>query len=257
MMLISLTSFAMKDQEHVMIEIEWNHSALHSFSFEGAIYPEDYHGLPVLTHQFRDFEIDGFEIINISRTIFNPVEEEQLAQLIPEDSHVINIRKQSDRNDHVSSLTVFPFQHDSVSGAYFRIDYLEIAFKEKSNKSVISNLRKSESPKNSVLSAGEWYKIPVTASGIYKIDYNYLKDAGINPSSINPKKIKLFGNGGGMLPQLNGAERPEDLTENALAVIGESDGSFNQEDFILFYGQGPDHIKVSDEGELVYQKNYY
>lgn len=134
MMFISLTSFVLKDQGQVVIEIEWNYSPLHAFSFEEAIYPEEYNGLPVLTYQYNGIQIDDIEIINISRTIFNPIQAERVAQLIPEDSKLISNRKQSDRNNHVSSLTIFPFQYDSVSGDYFRVDYMEIAFKEQSKK---------------------------------------------------------------------------------------------------------------------------
>jgi hypothetical protein len=173
----------MKDHDSVMIEIDWNYSPLHSFSFEGAIYPEDYNGLPVLSHQIKGILVDEFEIISISKVIFNSMEAEQLAQLIPAKSMLINLNAQNERDNHVSNLTIFPFQYDSVSGDYFKINFLEIAIKEKSKNPKTSNLRNSESPDNSVLGTGEWYKIPVTVNGIHKIDYNYLKDAGVNTSS--------------------------------------------------------------------------
>ncbi|MFC6995982.1 type IX secretion system sortase PorU [Rufibacter roseus] len=91
----------------------------------------------------------------------------------------------------------------------------------------------------SVLSSGDWYKIGVTASGIYKIDRATLQAMGINAQSVNPKNLKLYGNGGGMLPQPNSAPRIDDLKENAIWVQGESDNSFDNSDYILFYGEGP------------------
>src|SRR5690606_36365783 len=93
---------------------------------------------------------------------------------------------------------------------------------------------------NSVLSEGEWYKIGVTQQGIHKIDYNFLQEAGIAVNNIDPRHISIYGNGGGMLPQPNEAPRPTDLQENAIFVQGEADGSFDSQDFILFYGQSPD-----------------
>jgi hypothetical protein len=39
-----------------------------------------------------------------------------------------------------------------------------------------------------------------------------------------------------MLPLSNSNYYPNDLTENAISVIGEEDGKFNAEDYILFYG---------------------
>lgn len=93
---------------------------------------------------------------------------------------------------------------------------------------------------SSVLSSGIWYKIRVNKSGIFKIDYNFLNSIGVNPNSIDPREIKIYGNGGGMLPQDNSIARYDDLVENAIFISGENDGIFNTNDFILFYAQGPD-----------------
>ena len=93
---------------------------------------------------------------------------------------------------------------------------------------------------NSVLSAGDWHKISTSTEGVYKISYTDLQSYGINPSTIDPRNIKLFGNGGGMLNQLNSAPKIDDLQELAIKVIGENDGVFNTSDYILFYGQSPD-----------------
>ncbi|GAL87621.1 hypothetical protein MYP_4851 [Sporocytophaga myxococcoides] len=102
-----------------------------------------------------------------------------------------------------------------------------------------ASITRTASSTNSVLSSGDWYKLSISNSGIFKIDYNFLSNLGLNPSSINPKQIKIFGNGGGMLPQKNNAPRYDDLVENAIYVSGEDDGKFDQGDFILFYGLGP------------------
>src|SRR5690606_20419576 len=48
------------------------------------------------------------------------------------------------------------------------------------------------------------------------------------------------------------------LTENAIAVIGEEDGVFNETDFVLFFGSGPDHsFLASDRNSFYYQNNIY
>ena len=90
---------------------------------------------------------------------------------------------------------------------------------------------------NSVLAKGDWIKIGVISSGIHKLDANFLQKSGINLSQINPQNIKIYGNGGGMLPQANDLPRAKDLIENAISVEGEADGRFDNQDFILFYGQ--------------------
>ena len=58
---------------------------------------------------------------------------------------------------------------------------------------------------SSVLATGEWYKIATTRTGVHKIDAAFLKDAGIDITKLNPQNIRLFGNGGGILPQANNA----------------------------------------------------
>lgn len=116
----------------------------------------------------------------------------------------------------------------------------------------------------SVLSTGQWSKFSVSADGIYKIDYNLLKKAGIDPDKIDPKNIKLYASSNGMLPQANSAPRQGELTELSISISGESDGRFNKEDFILFFGQGPDVYRydlIKDmfaySNHLYTDKNFY
>ncbi len=111
---------------------------------------------------------------------------------------------------------------------------------------------------NSVLSKGDWVKIGVVNSGVYKLDASFLQKAGFNVTQINPQNIKIYGNGGGMLPQPNNISRPKDLTENAISVEGEADGKFDSQDFILFYGQSPHAINYDSLGQTFsHQFNIY
>lgn len=93
----------------------------------------------------------------------------------------------------------------------------------------------------SALSDGTLYKFGINQTGVYKLDFNFLKnDLGIsNLENIDPRTIRLYGNGGAMVPERNGDPRPDDLLENAIVVVGESDGKFDNGDYILFYGVGP------------------
>lgn len=109
---------------------------------------------------------------------------------------------------------------------------------------------------SSVLSEGTWYKVGITQTGLYKIDRNTLDVLGVS-GSVNPQKIKIYGNGAkGMLPQLNSESRPIDLVENAIYISGEADGSFDSNDYILFYGLGP-HKEVWTAEGFEYERNIY
>ena len=93
---------------------------------------------------------------------------------------------------------------------------------------------------NSVLATGDWYQFYVEKSGVYKISKGFLQQLGLDINKVNPKKIKIYGNGGRMLPLLNSTYYPSDLAENAIEIVGESDGVFDNEDYILFYAEGVD-----------------
>ncbi|MDH3268448.1 MAG: type IX secretion system sortase PorU, partial [Ignavibacteria bacterium] len=90
----------------------------------------------------------------------------------------------------------------------------------------------------SVLATGQWVRFEAQAEGIYKLDRARLESFGFNVSSVDPRTIKIYNNGGKVLSELVTAPRPDDLIENAIFVSGENDGSFDQSDYILFYGRG-------------------
>ncbi len=104
---------------------------------------------------------------------------------------------------------------------------------------------------SSVLSNGDWYEITTSENGIYKIDYVFLSQLGINLSNLNVSSIKLFGNGGGMLPHLNSAFRFHDLIENNIKVVDINNNAiFDSEDYILFYGMSPNTWQLNPNTNL-------
>jgi len=109
----------------------------------------------------------------------------------------------------------------------------------------------------SLLTSGNWFKLGVTNDGIYKIDYTLLKSMGINPSTVNPQYIHIYGKAGGMLPQANSALRDNDLVENAIQVVA-SDTAFSQNDYVLFYAKGPTSWTYDSANNFFHhQINYY
>lgn len=112
---------------------------------------------------------------------------------------------------------------------------------------------------NSVLANGEWFRFYVVKSGAYLINKVFLQQLGINVNGLDPRKIKIYGNGGRMLPLKNSVFYPDDLTENAIQVSGESDGVFNDNDFVVFYAEGVDNWNEESEtiNNLYADKSYY
>lgn len=113
---------------------------------------------------------------------------------------------------------------------------------------------------SSVLASGNFYKIAVTADGMYKIDFGFLKNTlKIDPAAINCNTLAVFGNGGGMVPDLNSVARPDDLLENpTMLVDNNSNNRFDDGDYLLFYGQMPDQWRYNPAGvSFVHEKNLY
>lgn len=111
---------------------------------------------------------------------------------------------------------------------------------------------------NSILANGTWYKMSVNTTGIYRISSSDLTGLGIDITTLNPKNIRIYGNGGGMLPEANATPRIDDLREIAIQVIGEEDGKFDPADYILFYAESPDKWRYDTVGHLFHHsKNTY
>lgn len=117
---------------------------------------------------------------------------------------------------------------------------------------------------SSVLSKGNWYKFSISTTGVYKLDANFLKKLGINTKSVDPKNIKIFGNGGSMLPEKLSLSRFNGLKENSIYIKGEEDRSFDNDDYILFYGKGAHDWRIdiatrkANHNQNIYSdKSYY
>lgn len=99
---------------------------------------------------------------------------------------------------------------------------------------------------NNPLNTGNFYKIKVDRSGIFRITKDFLQANGLNPANINPKNFRIYGNGGIMLSEFNQDTKYDALQENAIQVVGEADGVWNDGDYALFYAQGPNGYNLYD-----------
>jgi hypothetical protein len=113
---------------------------------------------------------------------------------------------------------------------------------------------------NSVLASGRWFKIAVSNEGMYKLDYNFIKNKlNLDPGSFSLNTLAVYGNGGGMVPDENNAPRYDDLAENpTLLQDNNSNNRFDEGDYFLFYGQMPDEWKYDAGGQTFsHLKNLY
>jgi hypothetical protein len=130
-----------------------------------------------------------------------------------------------------------PLRKNSTTGKVEKLVAFDIAVSP--IESLKSSGRSHTYASESVLKSGTWFKVGVTKDGIYKLDFNYLKNLGVNTSEMDPRNFKVYGSGGEQLPFLNSTPRFDDLTECAIYFEGESDGVYNETDYALFYGKAP------------------
>lgn len=106
---------------------------------------------------------------------------------------------------------------------------------------------------SSVLNSGRIYKVAVSQTGVYKLDYNFFRDKlKIDPATLTPSRISIFGNGSGRIPQWNAEPRIDDLEQTTSMGVGLEDGQFNSGDYLMWYAEGPDRWTY-DPAERIYQ----
>lgn len=201
----------------------------------------DQNGIP---HFFESIDLAGYNdcSVLITAPIFVPLTNEEVnfikkqkfvqSEINPEKSIAYAQKK-------ARALVSFIPIKVSSNGTYEKLVSFELKIQPQASSLKLNGSMKPMFVPSSVLNTGRWYKIGITEDGIYKIDRTLLKKIGINPDSIDPANLRIYGNHGGMLPMKNSDKRPDDLTENAIFVSGQNDGKFDATDYILFAGQGP------------------
>jgi len=166
------------------------------------------------------------------------------------------VRNLTARDKKTALLSFSPIIKDA--GGFKKVKSLTYSFNT-GNAARVTGTNNFNVISNSVLATGEWFRFYVVQSGAYLISKSFLQSLGVNVNGLDPRKIKIYGNGGRMVPLKNSLYYPEDLTENAIQVIGESDGVFNDTDYVLFYAEGVDNWNTESNTtqNLYTDRSYY
>ncbi|MBN2413207.1 type IX secretion system sortase PorU [candidate division KSB1 bacterium] len=101
-------------------------------------------------------------------------------------------------------------------------------------------------------------KIKIREEGFYRLSGADLETASVDLAGIDPRNICMYNNGGEILPEFVAAERPAELLNVAIEVFDGNDGSFDKQDYILFYGKPAEGLKCNAEtGDMEYIRNPY
>ncbi len=223
--------------------------------------PDEETGLPLFVSSYALEGNYTHYDINLSHEVFEPLSQEEAldfpADFMPglkveiKSFDILRIRKKP-----VMNVVLLPFRQNEEGEIEklmsFRLEFHgNIAFAYKSQRSYAER---------SVLADGNWVKIKNSKSGVCKITGQELLSAGLQINNVNPDNIRLYGNGGAMLPEQNDILRIDDLQELAIEVITENSWRFGENDCILFYNPSPHNWKPVNDPENLrfeYEHNLY
>ncbi len=216
--------------------------AIYQLYFDGATQKPGSHGIPLYSERISIAVTRASLTAELIDPVFEEIDDANLQKVdgLEElsDQVIIDAIVVYDHKVPYAQISFVPLRKNSSSGKIERLVSFSINL-EVQERFGAESTRSYTNRQSSVLSTGNWYKIAVNNTGVHKITYNELAGMGIPVSSIDPRNLRIYGNGGGMLPERVSDFRYDDLTENAIMVVGEQDGSFDASDYVLFYGEGP------------------
>jgi hypothetical protein len=255
-------------QNKISITLEWGRNSTEMsasqdnrktfLGFKGAVYDEN-SMLPVKTIQTLWNKNVSFKVL-LSNANYQIIEDnsnwgQELIKNEIEFQHEISTLK----GQSFALIHFVPIRKNNLTGRFEKLVSADLQIIADDKVQSIGFESTKSFNNISKLNDGLIYKISIPNSAVYKIDYNFLKNMGIDVDNIDPRKIQLLGNGGKMLPEIAGSnQRIDDLMENAIWIEGENDGRFDANDYILFYGIGKDSWKFEASSSMFFRtENIY
>ncbi|MCK4661915.1 MAG: type IX secretion system sortase PorU [Bacteroidales bacterium] len=261
-LLILISNLVFAQQQNYHRKIKWNQNIISNegnepkyfLSFNEAAYVDLNTFLPYYTENFKlENGIDDLKV-KLEDLIFDSFEKNEIENIESLENISEKIKIQSsinyERKKPFLNISFVPVRKNPLTGKFEKLIEFTIVLSD--FKSIKKTKKYKSYVSNSVLNSGKWVKIKVKTSGIYKITYSELVNIGIS----NPQNIRIYGNGGKMLPLNNASKRIDDLAENAIRMEYGSDGVFNNGDYILFYAQGPVSWEYDEINEGFFQTSH-
>ncbi len=252
--LLLLISVVGRTQETISMEIRWQPSIPigeeFTLTFEGASFGDAF--VPVFE---KKIALKNTNVrAEIKQMLFEPLTDEEtkiakrydVKNKIEFDSQVY-----FDGSTPFLSIHLIPIKYNSSLNRYEKL----VSFKVSLTKvSAPSRRNSSHTANNSAMREGEWLKVGVTKTGVYKVSYQQLLNAGIT----TPQNVRVYGYGGAVLPEKNNIVTPDDMQELPIEIQTGDDNVFNRGDYILFYAEGPNVWKYNSDNKMFYHyKHHY
>ncbi len=228
-------------------------------SFDGAYYP-DIQSVPLFIREYPVHTATATLKVYLLNTVFVPATAAETKVILkspkPDTSFSVSGSIIISRKEPFVRVEVMPVRWNEQKQIFEKLVSFQLVA-EVDDLPPVLDFRGTATASSSVLASGSWFKVKIDRSGIFKITYDELKAMGFDVDA-DPRRIAIFGNGGGILPEKNNDFRLSDPVQNPIIVVGESDGSFDENDYILFYGEGPVVWKLNPfTNRFFHQNNYY
>lgn len=139
----------------------------------------------------------------------------------------------SERKTPIVGYSFNPYRINPENKSIEKVEYYEINFTFHENMLKSSSSSRDYSD-NSLLATGNWFKIKVSTSGVFKLTYSELVQIGLS----EPENVRIYSHGGKQLPYANSQTNHDDLVEIPIKFFNGSDGIFNSGDYVVFYAEG-------------------
>ncbi|MBR5081776.1 MAG: type IX secretion system sortase PorU [Bacteroidales bacterium] len=244
------------------VRLQWNGVVEQRFASDTLLYMDlesgVYEGLMPVYYQSYPIYDDAVkvevELLNVKAETLSGEELQVAHNFTYTADFEVTVSPLRSRDEALLSVRIVPFrqkggQYEKLLSAMLSVTLTPDFTAQRSNPTYVHR---------SAMASGSWYKIGLAETGIYKLTASDLTELGIDVSKVDPRQIRIYHNGGGVLPEMNAASRPDDLVEVPIYVSGESDGRFDNNDYILFYGRGPVCWKLeSNRVAYTHEQNAY
>ncbi len=225
-----LTSFVFAQTKTISKTINQNTIALNDSIFQ-------FNALPIEQNTLNIEKYTTSVKINNPDFVYSPVSPYDsiiLSKLNIPKKISVNVNTAINRKKQIIYYSFVPFRFNIEKNIYEKVVSYSFIFKftydtHKSKGSLHTYAA------NSLLSSGDWYKIRIDTTGIFKLTYDQLKQIGLS----SPEKVRAYSYGGKQLPMDNSESNYDDMVEIPLKFFKGDDNVFNSGDYIIFYGQHP------------------
>lgn len=238
LLFLSLFSWSGNSQITISNSIKWEDlrevpqgdRLIKTLTFEGQTCNDNF--LPLICFDVPDLNL-GSTIDSLNVTLSDttwvyatPEENDVIGQRFTKKPTLISTRMNEERKKQLFFVSIDPIREISTGVYQKMVHYSAIIKPVVKPKATLKSTASANYASHSVLASGKWVKISVSETGVQKISYAQLSNWGFN----NPANVKVFGNGGDMLPRLNSTWCADDLIENS---------TMHRNDNLYFFAKGP------------------